>query len=221
MKSRLMAIVAMVALAAAFGTRTADAQPKGEEVTVQGEVVDLWCYLEGGDHGAEHKTCGTRCAKAGNPIGILDDAGNLYVAVGMKDHQPGKQILADKMAETVTVSGTLVRRGGIQVVYVKSVKTGKGGTAAKPVAQASPASDIPAAVGAAAVKDCGCGKCAAKGCDPCHGKNCYYCVAKALVTHECGCGMCDPKGCSMCGPGCDVCKFHLAPAEAARANSAP
>jgi len=72
--------------------------------------------------------------------------------------------------------------------------------------------DIVNAIKATARKDCGCGQCAAKGCDPCHGKNCHYCVAKALVVKDCGCGGCDAKGCPMCGPGCDVCKFHLAPA---------
>jgi type 1 fimbria pilin len=25
------------------------AQPKGDRVTITGEVVDMWCYLEGGD----------------------------------------------------------------------------------------------------------------------------------------------------------------------------
>lgn len=75
----------------------------------------------------------------------------------------------------------------------------------------APSGDIAKAVQITATKDCGCGHCAAKGCGPCHGKNCYYCVAKGLVTKECGCGMCSAKGCDMCGPGCDVCKFHLAP----------
>jgi hypothetical protein len=75
--------------------------------------------------------------------------------------------------------------------------------------------DIVNAVKVTAQKDCGCGQCAAKGCDPCKGKNCHYCVAKALVVKDCGCGGCDAKGCSMCGPGCDVCKFHLAPSAAA------
>jgi hypothetical protein len=73
------------------------------------------------------------------------------------------------------------------------------------------------AVKSAAVKDCGCKECAAKGCDPCHGKNCYFCAAKSLVAMECGCGMCDAKGCEICGPGCDVCKFHLAPVAEAEA----
>ena len=37
------------------------AQPKGDKVTISGEVVDTWCYLEGGDHGAAHAPA-PRCA---------------------------------------------------------------------------------------------------------------------------------------------------------------
>lgn len=79
--------------------------------------------------------------------------------------------------------------------------------------------DIVTAVKAAAKKDCGCGMCAGKGCAPCKGKNCYYCVAKALDAQDCGCKGCEAKGCSSCGPGCDVCKFHLAPVAAAKASA--
>lgn len=98
------------------------AQPKGRKVTVKGEVVDLWCYLEGGDRGPAKKECATACAKAGNPIGILDAKGNLYVAAGLQDHQPAKDLLSDKMSENVTVSGVLVRKGGVPMIYVESVK---------------------------------------------------------------------------------------------------
>ena len=100
----------------------APAQPKGDKVTVKGEVVDLWCYLEGGDRGADHKKCAISCAKAGNPIGLVTDKDEVYVLMGIKDHQPGKEIFIDKMAETVTVEGTLVKKGGTQVIYVSSVK---------------------------------------------------------------------------------------------------
>src|SRR5882724_4975078 len=122
MNRKIMSVVSVGVVVMALAVRTAAGDPKGEEVTVKGEVIDLWCYLEGGDHGAEHKDCATMCAKAGNPIGILDDKGNIYVAMGLKEHQAGKELLSDKMAETVTVSGTLVKKGGVQVVYVKSVK---------------------------------------------------------------------------------------------------
>src|SRR5437588_3462850 len=94
------------------------AQPKGSTVTVKGEVVDLWCYLEGGDRGPAKKDCATACAKAGNPIGILDGKGNLYVAAGLKDHQPAQTILLDRMSDQVSVTGTLVRTGGVPMIYI-------------------------------------------------------------------------------------------------------
>ena len=105
-----------------FGIVVVFAQPKGDTVKVKGEVVDLWCYLEGGDHGAEHKSCAISCAKAGNPIGLVTEKGEVYVMMGIKDHQPGKEVLIEKMAETVTVEGTLVKKGGTQVIYVSAVK---------------------------------------------------------------------------------------------------
>ena len=105
-----------------LGVTTTFAEPKGETVKIKGEVIDLWCYLEGGDHGAEHKSCAVSCAKAGNPIGLLTEKGEVYVMMGIKDHQPGKDVLIEKMAETVTVEGTLVKKGGTQVIYVSAVK---------------------------------------------------------------------------------------------------
>jgi len=99
-----------------------DAQPKGTRATVRGEVVDLWCYLEGGDRGPAKKDCATACAKAGNPIGILDAKGNLYVAAGLKDHQSAQPILMTRMSDEVTVTGTVVTNGGVRMIYVDSVK---------------------------------------------------------------------------------------------------
>lgn len=104
------------------GSLAVFAQPKGERVTVKGEVVDMWCYLEGGDRGAAKKACATECVKAGNPIGILDTKGNLYVAAGLADHQPAQTLLIDKLSTDVTVTGTVVRKGGVQMLYVDSVK---------------------------------------------------------------------------------------------------
>jgi hypothetical protein len=119
--TRMMTLVILVALVI-MGTRLASGQPKGQPATITGEVVDLWCYLEGGDRGPAKKQCATVCAKAGNPIGLLDAKGNLYVTAGLKDHQPAQVLLLDKMSEEVTVSGTLVKKGGLQMIYIDSVK---------------------------------------------------------------------------------------------------
>jgi hypothetical protein len=117
MRSFRMVAVFVVALGACLG-----AQPKGERTTIKGEVVDLWCYLEGGDRGPAKKECATACAKAGNPIGIVDSKGAVFVTAGLKDHQPAQALLASKMSDEVTVTGTLVKKGGVQMIYVESIK---------------------------------------------------------------------------------------------------
>lgn len=98
------------------------AAPKGKRVTVKGEVVDLWCYLEAGDRGQAKKACATACAKAGNPIAILDEKGGLYLTAGLRSHQAATDLFIDKMSEAVTVSGVLVKKGGMQMIYVDTVK---------------------------------------------------------------------------------------------------
>jgi hypothetical protein len=122
MKTKIVGILIGAVALVVLGVTIALAQPKGDTMSIKGEVIDLWCYLEGGDHGAEHKDCAVSCAKAGNPIGILTEKGQIYIAMGMKDHQPGREVLISKMADTVTVEGTVVKKGGVQVIYITSVK---------------------------------------------------------------------------------------------------
>lgn len=122
MKHNIVSVIAGAFLLLGLGSPVAFAEPQGETVKVKGEVIDLWCFLEGGDHGADHQECAMTCAKAGNPIGLLTEKGEVYVMMGMKDHQPGREVLIDKMAATVTVEGTLVKKGGVQVIYVSTVK---------------------------------------------------------------------------------------------------
>ncbi len=38
------------------GMSALNAQPKGERITIKGEVVDLWCFMEGGDRGPDERS---------------------------------------------------------------------------------------------------------------------------------------------------------------------
>src|SRR6266851_3237819 len=105
-----------LAAAMILSTALALAQPKGPTVTVKGEAVDMWCYMEGGDRGPAKKDCAAACAKAGNPIVIVDAKGNIYIAAGLADHQPARDLLVNKMSEVVTVTGTLVTKGGTKML---------------------------------------------------------------------------------------------------------
>jgi len=119
---QLDSVVLTAALVGVFTIAAPFAQPKGERRTVTGEVVEMWCYLEAGDRGAAKKACATACAKAGNPIALVDDKGELYLLAGLKSHQPAQELLLDKMSERVTVTGTLVKNARAQMIYIETVR---------------------------------------------------------------------------------------------------
>ena len=116
---RLLLAVGAIVCAGTLGIL---AQPKGEKVTLKGELVDMWCYMEAGDRGPAKKACATACAKAGNPIALVDTEGNLYLTAGLESHQPARDLLVGKMNEQVTLTGTLVKKYGVQMLYVDALK---------------------------------------------------------------------------------------------------
>jgi hypothetical protein len=121
MKMPISARVLMGILATLMIGIAGFAQQEKPVQTVKGEVVDLWCYMDHSARGEKHKACAVACAKLGNPIGIVDAEGNVYVAVGSELHQPDRDKLIEKMAQEVTVTGTVISRGGMKMLYVKTI----------------------------------------------------------------------------------------------------
>lgn len=100
---------------------------KGEIVTLTGEVIDFSCYLQLGKHGAKHKDCGTKCLRAGQPIGLLLQDGSVYVLME-EEHDPrrdGKTSLRDaaiaSFAQIVQVTGTRTTVDGQKALYVQGL----------------------------------------------------------------------------------------------------
>lgn len=98
---------------------------KGTPVTLVGEVVDLSCYLQVGKHGDKHRDCGQKCARAGEPIGLLTRDGGLYTLIA-EEHNPRRDglttlrdVLIENMAYVIKVSGTLSEVEGQRVLYVQ------------------------------------------------------------------------------------------------------
>src|SRR5260370_366413 len=65
---------------------------------------------------------GTGCGEGGMTVGLLDVKGNIYVESVLEDHQPARDLLLQKMSEQVTVTGTLVTKGGMKMLFIKSVQ---------------------------------------------------------------------------------------------------
>ena len=83
-------------------------------VIITGEVVDVSCFLQLGKRGEAHVPCGQKCARNGQPIGVLTDEGRLYLVIP-EEHHPRrdgqvslKERFANLMAKRVQVSGMAV-----------------------------------------------------------------------------------------------------------------
>lgn len=96
----------------------------GTEGTWTGEVVDMACYLShpDGGHGPEHAGCAKKCAKGGQPMGLLIDDGTLVLLSA--DHADGEpfEALKDLAGEKAEVSGVLSEKNGMKMVTVKGAK---------------------------------------------------------------------------------------------------
>lgn len=109
---------ALLAAVAGFGM-LAQAEDKKEEVEIQGEVVDLACWLEEGKMGPEHAKCAASCVKGGTPAGIVTDGGQVYLVV--IHGKEGKSPL-EHVGSKVTVKGRTVERGGMNGIIASSCK---------------------------------------------------------------------------------------------------
>ncbi|HEX5443068.1 MAG TPA: hypothetical protein VFW87_04525 [Pirellulales bacterium] len=97
---------------------------EGKPISVVGEIIDLSCYLQVGKHGDKHRDCGQKCARHGQPIGLLTEDGAVYMLID-EEHDPRrdgdtefrKQAI-DNMAYVVRVHGTYTDVDGQKAIYV-------------------------------------------------------------------------------------------------------
>ena len=100
------------------------AAPKGQEVTITGKVVCAFCNLPA--PGKCSKECCQACVKSGSPALLEDAQGNLYILLSGEHEKPVMTPeKMDLMTEKVTVKGILVKRGGLQGIYVKGMEKAK------------------------------------------------------------------------------------------------
>ncbi len=69
---KLWLIASLIALLLCTG------QASAEDV-IEGEIIDLACYLPKGAQGSAHARCAQTCAEHGMPLGLLTDDQKIYV----------------------------------------------------------------------------------------------------------------------------------------------
>lgn len=93
-----------------------------EDVTVQGEVVDLPCYMAKGAKGPGHKSCAQMCAKKGAPLGLLTDGGELYLLVDDHNNEAPYAEVKKLAGDRAEVKGKKYVRSGMAGIVVSGAK---------------------------------------------------------------------------------------------------
>ena len=105
-------------------------------ITVRGEIVDYYCYIEKGLTGLAHKACGTRCVAGDICMGILTTDGALYMIsvnhframdpLGMSSVPDPFNTCRGWIAEKVDLSGYAMERKGQRIIEIMDVKKATG-----------------------------------------------------------------------------------------------
>lgn len=90
--------------------------------TLTGEVVDTGCYLGSAERGAKHVSCATKCIAQGMPMGLLTSDETLYLLTMNHDNPDPYNQLKKLAGRSVTVSGSVMTRGGMKGIDVSSFK---------------------------------------------------------------------------------------------------
>ena len=94
---------------------------KGKPVTITGTVIDTGCYFSHDAIGEKHADCAAMCARKGVPLAIVDAAGKVYMPIAA-DHQNQNVKLLPFVEKKVKVAGTLVEKGGMAGLTIKTVE---------------------------------------------------------------------------------------------------
>jgi hypothetical protein len=115
----LLAILAIVCLSWATDA-------KNEQVSINGWVLDSACAVTKGLEKPISRDCARACAKAGSPLVILSDDGNIYWPISDKTPSPGQNArLLPFAGGRVTASGKAYVRGGSHAIVLETVQAEK------------------------------------------------------------------------------------------------
>lgn len=102
--------------------KAAHADEGKKAVTLEGEVLDLYCFMNHPDTGvgAEHAKCANSCIAKGLPIGLLVE-GEVFLIIG-KEHESAADLVAGLAGQPVRVTGTTVTHHGVKALEIKSIE---------------------------------------------------------------------------------------------------
>lgn len=101
---------------------------KPEQISIKGWVLDSACAITKGLDKPISRDCALKCAKAGSPLVILADDGNIYWPISDKTPSSGQnERLLPFAGERVTATGKSYVRGGSHAIVLEKIQASDGG----------------------------------------------------------------------------------------------
>jgi hypothetical protein len=88
--------------------------------TIQGEVLDMACFMGHEAKGPKHQACALKCIKDGAPMGLMSKDGKVYLLVENHDAPKAYQQTKDWAGTQVKIKGEVIGRGGLSALVVES-----------------------------------------------------------------------------------------------------
>jgi hypothetical protein len=100
-----------------------NAASQATNATVKGYVLDSACAFTRNLQKLISRDCAIACAKAGSPLAILSDDGNLYWPIASTTPSRGQnEKLLPFAGQKVTASGELYQRGGSRAIVIEKIE---------------------------------------------------------------------------------------------------
>jgi|ERR1035437_2608282 hypothetical protein len=116
----LLALLSTVCLFWALDT-------KPEQVSIKGWVLDSACAITKGLDKPISRDCALKCAKAGSPLVILADDGNIYWPISGKTPSSGQnERLLPFAGGRVMATGKAYVRGGSHAIVLEKIQASDG-----------------------------------------------------------------------------------------------
>jgi hypothetical protein len=118
-----MAVLALLATGSAPAAEEKAAAHHEEKTSaVQGEVLDLACYVGHGAMGEGHIACATKCLKGGQPMGLLGTDGTVYMLFADHGDASAFEKTKEFAGKKVEVTGEVATKGALKGITVHGVK---------------------------------------------------------------------------------------------------
>jgi hypothetical protein len=121
-RTLLATVVALVAATSALAADPKSAEKAPAKPGIQGEILDLSCYMGHGGMGEGHSGCAAKCLKGGQPMGLLGTDGTVYLLFAAHGDSSPYDKAKDLAGKKVEITGDVATKDGLKGITVTGVK---------------------------------------------------------------------------------------------------